>query len=138
MLEEIIRIDLKQAMLDRDESKKSALRMVIGEIPRLNKKAGVKPTDQEIEFIIRKLIKSEILCIESGLTEFSDVNDSTYIQILNEYIPKLMTEKEMRDWIFDNVNFTQYVPMIKAMGFIMKELKGKVDGNLVKQILKEL
>ncbi len=132
MLEEKLRNDLKQAILDKDEIRKNTLRMVIGEIPRLNLKADEKATDQQIESIIRKLIKAETTVLE--LAEM-DMKDSLYIDILSEYIPKLMTEDEIKSWIFDNVNFTQYIPMIKAMGFIMKELKGKADGNMVKQIL---
>ena len=132
MLEEKIRIDLKQAMLDRDESKKSALRIVIGEIPRLNKKVGENPTDQEIESILRKLIKSEKLTLK---TMGKLIQNNKYIEILDSYLPKLMTGEEIVSWISENVTLADFDPKIKAMGTIMKGLKGKVDGNLVKQIL---
>jgi len=131
-IEETIRKDLKQAILDKDEIKKDALRMIIGEIPRLNKKANEKATNQEVISIIRKLIKAEKTVLE--LSEM-DVNDSLYTKILNEYIPKLMTGEEIVSWISKNINLDDFDPKIKAMGSIMKNLKGKVDGNLVKQIL---
>jgi len=131
-LEEKVRQDLKQAMINKDDAKKSTLRMVIGEIPRLNKNAGEKPTDKEIESIIRKLIKSETQAL--GLAK-ENVRDSLYINVLNEYLPKMMSEQEIEDWIAGNITLEDYNPRMKAMGVIMKALKGKADGNTVKKML---
>jgi uncharacterized protein YqeY len=137
MLEEKIREDLKQAMWDNDEAKKDTLRMVIGEIPRLNKKAGENPTDQEIENIIRKLIKAETLTLKfrRGDDFQKYVDDSSYIKILDSYLPKMMVAQEVIEWISENVVLADYEPKMKAMGIIMKSLKGKADGNMVKTIL---
>jgi uncharacterized protein len=127
-----IKDDLKKAMINKDETKKNTLRMVLGEIPRLNKKANEVPTDKEIKNIIRKLIKSETQTLE---IKGENVNQSEYIKILSGYLPKVMVESEIKNWIDNNVDFTQFNPRIKAMGFIMKELNGKVNGDLVKKIL---
>lgn len=137
MLEEKIREDLKQAMWDNDEAKKDTLRMVIGEIPRLNKKAGENPTDQEIENIIRKLIKAETLTLKfrRGDDFQKYVDDSSYIKILDSYLPKMMVAQEIIEWISENIVLADYEPKMKAMGIIMKSLKGKADGNMVKTIL---
>jgi len=134
MLLEKIKSDLKKAMLAKDEPVMSTLRMVIGEVPRLNKKAGEEVTDLEVETIIRKLIKSELLVLEhSGV----DPDESIYINVLNSYIPKLMSKAQIQTWIMDNIDISQFNPKMKAMGSIMKELKGKADGNLVKEVLTE-
>lgn len=134
MLIEKLENDLKQAILKRDEEKKNAIRMVKGEIPRLNLKAGEKATDEQIQKIISKLIKSEILVIEySG----QDKNDSTFIKVLEDYLPQMMMEEEIKTWINDNINLDDFNPKIKAMGKIMGSLKDKADGNLVKKILLE-
>jgi uncharacterized protein YqeY len=126
-----------QAMWDNDEAKKDTLRMVIGEIPRLNKKAGENPTDQEIENIIRKLIKAETLTLKfrRGDDFQKYVDDSSYIKILDSYLPKMMVAQEVIEWISENVVLADYEPKMKAMGIIMKSLKGKADGNMVKTIL---
>jgi len=131
-IEDKVRQDLRQAILDKDQDKKDTLRMVIGEIPRLNKKAGVGPTDQEMEKIIRKLIKSETQVLELA---GKDVGESLYINTLNEYIPQLMTQSEIEEWIAETIVLEDYNPKMKAIGVIMKELKGKADGNLVKKML---
>lgn len=131
-LEETIRQDLKWATLDKDQTKKDTLRMVIGEIPRLNKKAGEKPTDKEMESIIRKLVKSETQVLELSNRP---VSWSLYIKILSGYLPKMMSEQEAREWIAENIVLEDYNPRMKAMGVIMKELRGKVDGNIIKKML---
>jgi uncharacterized protein len=135
MLIKKIKKELTIAMKDGNNVKKMALRMIIGEIPRLNLKAGQVPTDEQVQKIIRSLIKSETLvCEYSG----KDVCDNEYLTILNSYLPKMMNEAEIKEWIINNVNSTQYIPIIKAMGFIMKELKGKADGNMVKKVLQKI
>ena len=127
-----IRDDLKQAILDKDDNTKNTLRIVLGEIPRLNKKAETDVTDKDMEGIIRKLIKSETLVLEmSG----QDTGKSNYIELLDSYIPELMTEQEIVIWIKKTINLDDFNPKMKAMSTIMRSLKGKADGKLVKDIL---
>lgn len=132
MLLEKIKADLKNAMLKKNEDIKNALRMVLGEVPRLNKKANESVSDKEIQGIISKLVKSEKMVLAaSGIDE----DTSAYISILETYLPKMMSEEEITQWIVQNLDMTRYNPKILAMKVIMKELKGKADGNLVKNIL---
>ena len=135
MLYQKIKDDMKKAMKERNEDVRYATRMILGETPRLNKKAGELPTDQEVEGIIKRLIKSEIMvCEYSG----QDECDNTYIQILNAYLPKMMSEGEVQQWIVDNINLGDFNPKIKAMGAIMKHLNGKADGAMVKKVLGDI
>lgn len=135
MLLDKIEADLKKAMLAKDEDTKSALRMVKGEVPRLNLKAGEKPTDEDIQKIITKLIKSETLVLEySG----QDKDTSAYVNILSQYLPQMMNKAQVQSWIVDNIDLSQFSSKIKAMGAIMKHLKGKADGNLVKNVLLDM
>lgn len=134
MLIEKLRNDLKQSMLAKDEERKNTIKMVLGEIPRLNKKANEIPTDSEIEGIIRKLIKNETQVLE--LTK-KDKSESKYIQVLESYLPQSMGEDQIKEWIVSNIDLINYDNKIKAMGEIMKNLKGKADGNTVRKILME-
>ena len=132
-LENCLRNDLRKAQFAKDEKTKETLRVVLGELPRLNKKAGEGATDEEIIKIITKLVKSETLVLEySGV----DVADSIkYIDILSAYLPKMMTPSEITQWIDDNIDVTAWPKPMAAMGPIMAQLKGKADGNTVKKIL---
>jgi len=132
MLEERIRKDLKAAMLARDRDTAETLKMILGEIPRLNKKAGEKATDEEIVRIITKLIKSEKLVLEYSA---ASAGSSTYIRTLEKYLPEMMDEREIKQWVLDNIDLSAYSNTVKAMGRVMKELNGKADGNVVRRVL---
>lgn len=132
MLEKDLKIELKKAIKHKDVEKKTAIKMILGEVPRLNKKKGEKVTEEEISKIITKLIKSEILLLSySGIDE----SKSEYLNILKGYLPKMMSEKEIEEWILDNIEISDYNNPIQAMGLIMKSLKGKADGNVVRNVL---
>jgi uncharacterized protein YqeY len=134
MLELRLRADLQDAIRARDTESKNAIKMVLGEIPRLNKKAGEKATDSEITDIINKLIKSESLVLEySGI----DSSDSVYIKILKKYLPEMMTEEEISKWIDSSIDLTSVSNKMSAMKPIMAQLKGLADGSLVKKVLME-
>ena len=55
-LKEQIKHDLTAAMKAKDEKKKSALRVVLGELSRLDKKELI---DDDVVKILKKLIKAE-------------------------------------------------------------------------------
>lgn len=135
MLEKDLKLELKKAMKSKDIERKNAIKMVLGEVPRLNKKAGEKVTEDEINKIITKLIKSETIMLEySGIDE----SKSEYLNILKDYLPKTMSKEEIKDWVLDNIDFNDYNSTMQAMGPIMKVLKGKANGTDVKKVLTEL
>lgn len=132
MLIEKIKKDLTEAMKNGNDVQKMALRMIMGEIPRLNLKAGQVANDEQILSIIKKLIKSEKMTLSySGQDEAL----SEYINILEGYLPQMMTQDEIIAWIKENIDMENFNPPVKAMGMIMKELKGKADGQLVRDLL---
>ena len=132
MLLQKIKDDLKHAMKAKNEAAKDAIRMVLGEVPRLNKKRGEKPTDKEIENIITKLIKSETTVAE--LID-KDISQSVYIQTLKKYLPQKMDKSAIKKFILDNIDINSYNPKIKAMKDIMKVIGKNADGKLVREVL---
>ena len=120
--------DLKVAMKDRDEIKKEALRVVMGEMARLDKKQF---PDEEVVKILKKLIKSEREMLEkSGQGE-----TSPFIDVLDAYLPKMVSETEIQQWIAANVDFSAYKNKMQAMGAIMAHFGASADGNTVKKVL---
>ena len=129
-LHEKIRNDLKEAMKARGKYKVSALRVIIGEFPRLNLKAGETPNDEQVLAILRRLQKSEKTLIETAKLE-----DTMFLEVVNSYLPQLMSKEEISDFINSNIDVGSFKNIMQAMGPIMKELKGKADGNTVKAVL---
>ena len=127
-LEERLKFDLLISMRAKDVERRDTLRVIIGEIPRLNKKVGENPTDEDIIKILRKLQKNEKLVIGGNET-------TPFLKIVEQYLPKMMSREEILEYISTNVDFTTFKNKMQAMGLIMKKLKGKADGNIVKDVL---
>lgn len=129
-LQEKIKAGLKEAMLARDEARTSTLRIILGEFAR---QAQKELSDQEVQGVIRKLVKSE-----SEMLKLSGAESSEYMQVLEGYLPKQATEDEIRDWIGTNINLADFANKMQAMKPIMNNFGGSADGNLVKKVLDSL
>lgn len=126
-LQEQISAELKTAMKSRDRVKTDAVRVLIGEFQRQPEK---ELTDQQVAGIIRKLIKSE-----KELLAASGSGDSGFIGVLEGYLPKQADEEEIRKWIAENIDFSDFNNTMQAMKPIMAHFAGNADGNTVKKIL---
>jgi len=129
-LKEQIKHDLTAAMKAKDEKKKSALRVVLGELSRLDKKELI---DDDVVKILKKLIKAEKEVIQKK----SERADNKFVKILENYLPKMATEAEIRGWIEQNIEFA-FKNKMQAMGQIMKHFGTTADGNAVKEILQQM
>lgn len=127
-LQERIKKDLTLAIKNKDEEKKEAVRVILGELARGEQK--VLSDDQVIK-ILGKLKKSEQEVMEkTGAKE-----DSAFLKIVDGYLPKMATEEEIRAWIKENVDFSAFKDKMQAMRPIMQHFVGRADGNAVRRIL---
>ncbi len=129
-LQDKLKDDLKSAIKARQEARKDALRVVMGEMARLDKK--VFP-DDEIIRIIKKLIKSEKELLEKS----GQGSRSLFIDIIESYLPHMATEDEIGQWIAANIDFSAFKNKMQAMGTIMAHFGSAADGNIVKQVLQK-
>ena len=129
-LQEKVRNDLKASMRAKDEARTSALRVLIGEFQRQPKK---ELADSEVVSIIRKLIKAE-----SEMVALAKSGSSDYLAVLESYMPKQPSAEEIREWVVDNIDFSQFKNKMQAMRPVMAHFAGTVDGNVVKKILESL
>ena len=129
-LQEQIKKDLIEAIKAKDSVRKEALRVVLGEFDRQDKKEF---TDQEVAGVIRKLVKSE-----RETLELKGEPDSGFLRTLEEYLPKMATEEEIIAFINENIDLSQFKNTMQAMGPIMKHFGETADGHTVKEILQNL
>ena len=127
-LQDKLKKDLKSAMKARDKAKKDAIRVVMGEMARLEEK---QLPDDTIIKIIKKLIKSEKELLEKSMQE----STSPFIGIIEAYLPKMVSDEEIHQWIATNIDFSAYKNKMQAMGTIMAHFGPSADGNTVKQVL---
>lgn len=130
-IQEQIKKDLVAAMKAKDEEKKNALRILIGEFSRGETKAV---SDDEAIKHVKKLIKSERETLQKSGAE----ETNRYIEILESYLPKMATDEEVIQWISGNINFDNYKNKMQAMRDIMAHFGSSADGNQVKTILQKL
>ena len=123
--------DLSAAIKAKDEKKKDALRVILGEVGRLDKK---EVSDDEIIKILKKLGKSE----REVLEQKGETTDSEFIKVIENYLPKMATEEEITAWIHQNIDFSQFKNKMQAMGLVMKHFGATADGNFVKKIIQKM
>jgi len=141
-----IKADLKFAMLNDNPDVRNAIRVVMGEYPKLTvpitlesgkktfrvKKAD-EITDDDLLGIIRSLVKSE-----KTVLELQNKESSPYLELLGSYLPKMASREDVENWIKENIDFSQFKGPMQAMGTIMKHFGKMADGNMVKSLLQEM
>ena len=134
MLYDELKQDLKESMKIKNMERVNALRVIMGEFPRLNKLAGELPTDDEVLKILKSLKKNEELVLEK-----SNKTDSIYLNVIESYLPKMMSKEEIKVFILTSgINTNSGENIGQLTGQVMKDLKGKAEGSLVKEVLSEI
>ncbi len=126
-LQEKFSQELKAAMKAKDTERMGAIRILIGEFARQSEKVV---DDDQVIAIIKKLIKSE-----RELLGHQGQEGSSFLTIMEGYLPQQANEEEIRAWIVANVDFSTFANKMQAMKPIMTHFGSSVDGNTVKKIL---
>lgn len=126
-MQQKIRDDLKASMKAKDSDRTGAIRILMGEFAR---EIAKELSDEQIIGIIKKLIKSE-----KELLAAQGQEDSPFLHIMEEYLPRQASEEEVQAWIADNINFADFPNRMQAMRPIMQHFGSSVDGNMVKKVL---
>lgn len=108
---------------------KNSLKVVVGELQRQRNK---EVPDDEVIKILKKLTKY----VDETPEELRTKELLFYREIINTYIPKNdITDEEILDWIKNNVDFTALKNKMQAVGVVMKNFQGKLDGARVKELV---
>ena len=145
-LHDKIKLDLKTSMLQKKNDIRDAIRVIMGEYPKLTvpitlesgkKTSRVKKpdeiTDDDLLGIIRGLAKSE-----KTILELQKKESSPYLKVVESYLPQMAGSEEIMAWIDENIDIAEYKSPMQAMGTIMKHFGKLADGNIVKSLLQEL
>ena len=137
---------MKSAMIKKDTAVRDTMRLIMGAFPSLTvsitlesgkKTSRVKKpeeiTDDDLLNIIRKFVKSEKTVLELKKETTSD-----YLDLLNLYLPKMVTSEDIEAWIKDNIDFSTFKSPMQAMGNVMKHFGKLADGNQVKAVLQKM
>ena len=120
----ILKDVLNEAILATNKDRKAALRVVLGELARANKK---EVSDEEIIKVLRKFQKDEKSVIGPG-------KETVFLRTIEAYLPKQMSKDEIREYLL-TLDLSNFKHKAQAMGFVMMKLKGKANGKDVKEVL---
>ncbi len=129
-LQEKIKSELKGAMKAKDTAKTGAIRILIGEFQRQPEK---DLSDDQVVGIIKKLIKSE-----REMLAVSHSTDTSFIDVLEDYLPQQATEEDVRAFITENIDLSSFANSMQTMRPIMAHFGSSADGNMVKKVLQGL
>jgi uncharacterized protein len=143
-LTEKINDDLKAAMKSGDSVKLNTIRAIRSKIIELSKRgtgSNITPEDELTILLSEAKKRKEALEMyqKAGRTDLSD-QEQRELEIINEYLPKQMSKEEAKDMVKKIIQETGAVSSKdfgKVMPAAMKELKGKIDGKVVQEIVKE-
>lgn len=138
--------ELKQSMLAKNELKTSVLRMLISAINYYEIQkggAGYSATTEDVLSMIGSQVKQR----RDSIEEYNKANrpelaqkEQQELEILQTYMPEQMSEEKVKELVNEAVlqsGATTIQDMGKVMGILMPKVKGKADGSLVSNLVKQ-
>ena len=136
--------DLKQAMRQGDEQRRSTLRLVMAAIKNAEIEKRREMKEGELLAIIAKEAKQRresIAQFEKGGRQDLVDREKAELQILVAYLPEQLSREEIEAQarqIIEEVGAASPAQMGQVMRQLMPLMQGKADGKLVSQVVKEL
>jgi len=144
-LKEQIILDLKTAMKAGDAVRRDTLRLIDSAIKNVEiekNKREVGLTEEEILEVIARAVKQRqdsIRQFEAGGRPDLAEKEKIELEIIVPYLPAQLSQAEI-ETVVTEILATSENPTLadlgKIMGQAMAQLKGKADGNLVREIVK--
>ena len=142
-LKETLNEDLKNAMKSGDKMRTETLRMLRAQILEFEKSGANREMNADDDM---KILLSSVKKRKDSIEMYEKANrpdlvdkETKEIEIVQAYLPKQMSKEDAEmiiAKIITEAGATTFKDLGKVMPLIMKELKGKVDGKLINEIVK--
>ena len=143
-----IKESIKDAMRAKDEVRLRVLRGLVtaftNELVATKRMPQEELSDDEVLNLIRRAVKQRKDSIDQftsgGRADLAE-NEQAELNILETYLPTMMSREEVMKIVqakMTELGVTDKSGAGKLMGVLMKDLKGKADGDTVKNALDEL
>ena len=141
-LKETLNNDIKSAMKTKDKETLAVLRMIKTAVQaaEIDKKEELN-AEEELTILAREAKqRRESLAefVKAGRDELVAKTEAE-IEIVERYLPKQLSVEEVKEVIAtvaERIGATTQKEFGKLMGAVMQELKGKADGNVIKEQVK--
>ena len=143
-----VKEEIKEAIKLRDRERLTTLRSMVAEFTNEAIKEGLDRDadlpDEKAQEVINRLVKQRRDSIEqfkgAGRDDLA-MTERHELSVLEKYLPEQMTEDEIRRYLENKIKEMEVTSRDKKgalLGATMKELKGYVDGRVVKRVADEL
>ncbi len=143
-----IKAQMMVAMKAKDAVKLQTIRGLVSaftnELVNLKRTPQDTLSDEEVLAVIRRAVKQRKDSIEQfvagGRPELAD-DEKAELAVLETYLPALMSEEDVMKIALAKKTSMGEIDKSKAgqfMGMLMKDLKGKADGDVVKKVVDNL
>lgn len=143
-LKEQLRLDTADAMREGDNEKRDTLRLLLAAIKQTEVDSQQELDDAGVQLVLTKQAKQRRESIadyeKAGRDDIADLEKAELV-IIESYLPQLMTREEI------TVIAAQTIADLGAdgpkdtgrvMGSMMPKVKGKADGRLVNEVVRDL
>ena len=135
---------MKQAMRDKDNARKEALRMLRAAIQRREVDERIELDDSQVLAVVEKLVKQgrdSISQFEQGGRDDLADTERQDVAVLTEYLPEQLSDEEVASHIRQAIEKTGAASMKdmgKVMGMLKPALQGRADMGAVSGKIKAL
>jgi uncharacterized protein YqeY len=135
---------LKEAMRSGDQMRKHTIRLALSSIKLAEIDQGKPLEENKVLAILQKEIKTHQETLENaekgGRMEIVEEN-RLEIEILEEFLPKQLSEEEIRtiaEQVIESVQAKDMKDMGKVMKEIMPKIQGRAPNDKVSQIIRQI
>lgn len=142
-LNERITVDLKAAMKSGDSVRLNTIRSIRAQIIELSKRgtsATITPEDELTALLasVKKRKEAIEMYEKAGRNDLAG-QEQKELEIIRTYLPEQMSREEAEKIIKNiiaQVGAASIKDLGKVMPMVMKELKGKIEGSIIQEIVK--
>lgn len=141
-LNERIEGALKDAIRNKNENAKDALRMLLTSLKVKEKEIRRRPNETEIQQLISTLIKQRHDSVElykKGGREDLAAKEEEEIRVLLDFLPQQLSSGELEKMVDDAVSESgaaSQKDMGRVMKILMPKVAGRADGKMVNELVR--
>jgi len=143
-LKEQLKADVADAMRSGDTDKRDVLRMLLAAIKQTEIDGRLELDEKGVQTVLTKQAKQRRESIadyeKAGRTELAD-QEKMELAVIETYLPKMMDRAEIEkiaSAIIAELGVSDAKGMGQIMGKLMPQVKGKADGRIVNEVVREL
>lgn len=143
-LKEQLQTDVKKAMRSGDRERRDVLRLMLAAVKQEEVDEGHPLNDEQVQDVLTKQAKQRRETIadaqKAGRSKMAAAEEAE-LAIIEDYLPDQLDRDEIRTMAqeeIEAVGATGMQDMGQVMGRLMPRVKGRADGGMVSDVVREL